>query len=69
MAQQLFELEQFRALTWEEVVPSASAAIRDPLERVLEKQDGVRLADDERSAQARTCSHCWSQPIRYDATW
>ena len=52
MAQQLFELEQFRALTWEEVVPSASAAIRDPLERVLEKQDGVRLADDERSALA-----------------
>src|SRR5580658_10637915 len=52
MARQFLELEQFHTLTWEEVAPQASAAILDSLERVLEKQDGACLADDERSALA-----------------
>jgi FO synthase len=42
------QLEQFPSLTWDEIAPRASAAIRQPLQRVLERQDGACLADDER---------------------
>jgi FO synthase len=47
------ELEQFPALTWEEVAPRASSAIRRALELVLETQDGECLADEERHALAK----------------
>src|SRR5271167_686240 len=42
------ELEQFPALTWEQIAPQASAPIRASLERVLEKQDGACLTEAER---------------------
>ena len=41
-------LEQFPSLTWDEVAPRASIEIRGALERVLERQDGACLTDDER---------------------
>ena len=52
MAWQASELEQFPALTWEQIAPQASVAIRDALERALEKQDGACLRDEERCALA-----------------
>src|SRR5437899_4512473 len=52
MALQSSELEQFPALTWDEIAPQASALIRGALERVLETQDGDCLNDEERYALA-----------------
>ncbi|HLM81515.1 MAG TPA: radical SAM protein, partial [Terriglobales bacterium] len=52
MAWQASELEQFPALTWDQVAPQASIAIRSALERVLETQDGACLRDEERYALA-----------------
>jgi FO synthase len=52
MAWQAAELEQFPALTWDLIAPQASVAIRGALERVLEKQDGAWLTDEERYALA-----------------
>jgi 7,8-didemethyl-8-hydroxy-5-deazariboflavin synthase CofH subunit len=49
---QASELEQFPALTWNEIAPRASTRIRNFLERALEKQDGACLRDDERYALA-----------------
>ena len=46
------ELEQFPALTWDEIAPQVSGATRSALERVLEKQDGACLSDEERYALA-----------------
>jgi FO synthase len=47
-------LEQFPSLTWDEVAARASIGIRGALERVLERQDGVCLTDEERYRVA----HC-----------
>src|SRR5271154_6049127 len=52
MALQAAELEQFPALTWDQIAPQASIAIRGALERALETQDGACLSDDERYALA-----------------
>src|SRR6202140_5401460 len=52
MALQSSELEQFPALTWDQVAPQASMPIRNALERVLEMQDGACLRDEERYALA-----------------
>src|SRR6202051_3413101 len=52
MALQSSELEQFPALTWDQIAPQASAQIRNALERVLETQDGARLRDEDRFALA-----------------
>ena len=52
MASQTSELEQFPALTWDEIAPQASLSIRNALERVLETQDGACLRDEERYALA-----------------
>jgi FO synthase len=52
MALQTSELEQFPTLTWDEIAPQASVAIRGALERVLETQDGACLTDGERHALA-----------------
>src|SRR5437016_1335337 len=52
MTLKISELEQFPALTWDEIAPQASALIRSVLERVLETQDGACLRDDERYALA-----------------
>src|ERR1035437_9706543 len=52
MTFQTSELEQFPALTWDEIAPRASAPIRYALERVLETQDGACLTDEERYALA-----------------
>src|SRR5713226_2947945 len=52
MALQASKLEQFPALTWDEIAPHASTAIRTALERVLETQDGACLSDEERYALA-----------------
>ena len=52
MALQASELEQFPALSWDEIAPRASAQIRNALERVLEMQDGACLTDEERYALA-----------------
>jgi FO synthase len=41
-------LEQFPSLTWDDVARRASADVRGPLERVLERQDGACLTDEER---------------------
>jgi len=46
-------LEQFPSLTWNEVAAHASAEIREPLERMLEHQDGASLTDAERYGLAR----------------
>jgi 7,8-didemethyl-8-hydroxy-5-deazariboflavin synthase CofH subunit len=46
------DLEQFHALTWDEVASEASPAIRRALERVLGTQDGACLTDEERYALA-----------------
>jgi len=50
-----FGLEKFPQLSWEEAARAASPAIRRALERVLEKQNGGCLSDDERYALAQ-CS-------------
>ena len=42
------QLEEFPSLSWDDIAPRASAGIRDPLERVLSRQDGACLTDDER---------------------
>ncbi len=52
MALQISELEQFPALTWEDIAPRVPAAIRTSLERVLQQQDGSSLTDAERYALA-----------------
>ena len=52
MALQASELEQFPALTWDQIAPQASFAIRSALERTLETQDGACLTDEERYALA-----------------
>lgn len=52
MARQVAELDQFPALSWEEIAPQASTQIHSALERVLETQDGACLADEERHALA-----------------
>ena len=41
------ELEQFSNLTWDDAARFASAAVRRALDRILEKQDGACLADEE----------------------
>ena len=46
------ELEQFPRLTWDDAGPAASFGIRSALERVLEKQDGACLRNEERYALA-----------------
>ena len=48
------ELEQFPSLTWDEIAPRADAQIRGALERVLERQDGACLSDEERYALAHS---------------
>jgi 7,8-didemethyl-8-hydroxy-5-deazariboflavin synthase CofH subunit len=52
MNQQASDLEQFPTLTWDEVALQTSSSIRSALERVLEKQDGACLTDEERYALA-----------------
>src|SRR6202795_1811067 len=52
MALQSSELEQFPALTWDQIAPQASISIRTALERVVETQDGACLRDEERYALA-----------------
>src|SRR5208282_152085 len=52
MAWQSSDLEQFPALTWDQVAPQASRTIRGALERALEMQDGACLTDEERYALA-----------------
>jgi FO synthase len=46
------ELSDFPQLSWEEAAQTASPAIRGSLDRVLEKQDGACLNDEERFALA-----------------
>ena len=46
------QLEQFPSLSWDDAAQCASAAVREPLERVLECQDGACLTDDERARLA-----------------
>src|SRR5208337_3246299 len=52
MTLQSSELEQFPALTWDEIAPQASATIRRALERALETQDGACLTNEELYALA-----------------
>src|SRR6202047_3995156 len=52
MALQSSELEQFPALTWDQIAPQASMPIRHALERVLEIEDGACLRREERYALA-----------------
>src|SRR6202521_1197464 len=52
MALQSSELEQFPALTWDQIAAQASMPIRNALERVLEMQDGACLRGEERFALA-----------------
>ena len=54
MTCQTTELEQFPALSWEQIAPQSSPPIRSALERVLETQDGACLDDDERYALANS---------------
>ena len=46
------ELEGFVSQTWEDAAPLASAGVRAALERVLERQDGACLTNEERIALA-----------------
>ena len=48
------ELEHLTSLTWDDVAPRADAEIRAALERVLERQDGACLSDEERRALAHS---------------
>src|SRR6202790_1328415 len=52
MVLQSTEVEQYPALTWDQIAPQASLPIRDALERVLEMQDGACLRDEARYALA-----------------
>ncbi|MGO9349067.1 MAG: radical SAM protein, partial [Terriglobales bacterium] len=61
------ELEQFPALTWDQIAPQASVAIRSALERVLETQDGACLTDEERYALANCDGANCDAPDRNDA--
>jgi 7,8-didemethyl-8-hydroxy-5-deazariboflavin synthase CofH subunit len=54
MAAPLVQLEQFPTLSWDDVAPHLSSDVRQPLERVLETQQGDCLTDEERYALART---------------
>jgi 7,8-didemethyl-8-hydroxy-5-deazariboflavin synthase CofH subunit len=54
MAAPLIQLEQFPTLSWDDVAPHLSSSVRQPLERVLETQQGDCLTDEERYALART---------------
>src|SRR6266852_7478410 len=56
MAWQVAELEKFPALSWDEIAPQASVAVRTALERVLETQDGACLRDEQRYVLAN-CDH------------
>jgi FO synthase len=47
-----FQLDEFSRLTWEEAAPLAAPAVRGALDRVLERQDGSCLNDEERYALA-----------------
>jgi 7,8-didemethyl-8-hydroxy-5-deazariboflavin synthase CofH subunit len=42
------QLEQFPSLNWDDIASRASGGIRGPLERVLDRQDGACLTDEER---------------------
>lgn len=53
MSASIAELEQFAAMSWEDVTPRLTDPIRAALERVLERQDGACLEDEERYALAR----------------
>ena len=48
------DLDRFPQLTWDEAAVGCSPAIRSTLERVLEKQDGGCLTDEERFALANS---------------
>ena len=48
-----FELEQFPTLVWDDVALNAAPEVRGALERVLDRQDGICLTDDERYGLAR----------------
>jgi FO synthase len=48
------ELEQFGALTWDDIARRTSTEVRAPLERVLERQDGECLSDKDRCALANS---------------
>jgi FO synthase len=54
MSASIAELEQFAAMNWEDVAPRLTHPIRAALERVLERQDGACLKDEERYSLART---------------
>ena len=54
MAAPLIQLEQFPTLSWDDVAPHLSSSVRQPLERVLETQQGDCLTDEELYALART---------------
>ena len=54
MAWHSSELEHFPSLSWDDAAPRADAAIRRALERVLERQDGACLTEQERSALAHS---------------
>jgi 7,8-didemethyl-8-hydroxy-5-deazariboflavin synthase CofH subunit len=56
------ELEQFHALTWDEIAPQTSPAIRRALERALETQDGACLTNEERYALANCDAPNGSRP-------
>jgi 7,8-didemethyl-8-hydroxy-5-deazariboflavin synthase CofH subunit len=48
------QLEQFPSLTWDDIGARACDSIREPLERVLDRQDGACLSDEERYRLARS---------------
>jgi FO synthase len=52
--EQNVDLDRFPQLTWDEAAVGCSPAIRSTLERVLEKQDGGCLTDEERFALANS---------------
>jgi FO synthase len=54
MSASIAELEQFAAMSWDDVTPRLTHPIRVALERVLERQDGACLSEQERYALARS---------------
>ena len=54
MAAPLLQLEHFPTLSWDDVAPHLSSAVRQPLEHVLETLDGACLSDEDRYVLART---------------
>ena len=54
MSASIAELEQFAAMSWDDVTPRLTHPIRVVLERVLERQDGACLGEQERYALARS---------------